>query len=158
MAPCLCVCVCVRLWVHVCAERFLGGREICEILETEIRSGITLFEKHTPIHTCVHATHVHEQTTAFTHVHVYAVYIYTYTDFVDLLDTKTGLICVAVCCSVLQCVAVCCSVLQRVAVCCSVLQCVAVCCSILQCVVVCSSVLQCVAVCCRVLQRLHGTP
>jgi len=33
---------------------------------------------------------------------------------------------------VLLCVAVCCSVLQRVAVCCSVLQCVAVCCSVLQ--------------------------
>ena len=39
------------------------------------------------------------------------------------------LLCVAVCCSVLQCVAVYCSVLQCVAVCCSVLQCVAVCCS-----------------------------
>jgi len=34
------------------------------------------------------------------------------------------LLCVALCCSVLQCVAVCCSVLQCVAVCCSVLQCV----------------------------------
>jgi len=69
-------------------------------------------------------------------------------------------LCVAVCCSVLQCVAVCCSVLQCVAVqlyrqlveqskydkdavwlwqvlcvavCCCVLQCVAVCCSVLQC-------------------------
>jgi len=30
-------------------------------------------------------------------------------------------LCVAVCCSVLQCVAVCCSVLQCVADCCSVL-------------------------------------
>ena len=46
------------------------------------------------------------------------------------------LLCVAVCCSVLQCVAVFCSVLQCVAVCCSVLQCVAVCCSVLQCVAV----------------------
>jgi len=70
------------------------------------------------------------------------------------------LVCVAVCCSVLQCVAVCCSVLQCVAVCCSVssfsvkhdsvhddalqdmttyriviIVCVAVCCSVLQCVV-----------------------
>ena len=33
-------------------------------------------------------------------------------------------LCVAVCCSVLQCVAVCCSVLQCVAVCCRLLQCV----------------------------------
>jgi len=32
------------------------------------------------------------------------------------------LLCVAVCCYVLQCVAVCCSVLQYVAVCCSELQ------------------------------------
>ena len=40
------------------------------------------------------------------------------------------LLCVAVCCSVLQCVAVCCSVLQCVAVCCRLLQCVAVCCSL----------------------------
>ena len=32
------------------------------------------------------------------------------------------LLCVAVCCSVLQCVAVCCSLLQCVAVCCSALQ------------------------------------
>ena len=55
-------------------------------------------------------------------------------------------VCVAVCCSVLQCVAVCCSVLQCVAVCCSVLQCIAVCCSVLQCVAVCCSVLQCTAV------------
>jgi len=52
------------------------------------------------------------------------------------------LLCVAVCCSVLQCVAVCCSVLQCVAVCCSVLQCVAVC-SVLQCAAVRCSVLQC---------------
>jgi len=33
------------------------------------------------------------------------------------------MLCVTVCCSVLQCVAVCCSVLQCIAVCCSVLQC-----------------------------------
>ena len=33
-----------------------------------------------------------------------------------------NLLCVAVCCSVLQCVAVCCSVLQCDAVCCSVLK------------------------------------
>ena len=44
------------------------------------------------------------------------------------------MLCVAVCCSVLQCVAVCCSASQYVAVGCSVLQCVAVCCSALQCV------------------------
>ena len=37
-----------------------------------------------------------------------------------------AVLCVAVCCSVLQCVAVCCSVLKCVAVCCSVLQCVVV--------------------------------
>jgi len=53
------------------------------------------------------------------------------------------ILCVAVCCSVLQCVAVC------VAVCCSVLKCVAVCaavyCTVLQCVSVCA------AVCCTVL-------
>jgi len=34
-------------------------------------------------------------------------------------------VCVAVCCSVVQCVTVCCSVLQCAAMCCSVLQCVA---------------------------------
>ena len=45
-------------------------------------------------------------------------------------------LCVAVCCIVLQCVAVCCSVLQCVAVCCSVLQCVAECCRVLQSVAV----------------------
>jgi len=82
------------------------------------------------------------------------------------------LLCVAVCCSVLQCVAVCCSVLQCVAVCCSdvecpalsssLLQCVAACCrqsrhvsNLLQgvsvAVVCCCSVLQCAAVCCSVL-------
>jgi len=61
------------------------------------------------------------------------------------------LLCVAVCCGVLQCGAVCCSVLQCVAVCCSVLQCVAVCCSSL----VCCSVLQCVAVCCSLLQSVR---
>jgi len=44
-----------------------------------------------------------------------------------------AVVCVAVCCSVLQCVAACCSVVQCVAVWCSVLQCVAVCCSVLQC-------------------------
>jgi len=74
------------------------------------------------------------------------------------------LLCVIVCCSVLQCVAVCCSIPycqyvdqqsqqhppphQRVAACCSVLQCVAVCCSVLLCVTVCCSVLQRVAACC----------
>ena len=47
-----------------------------------------------------------------------------------------NLVCVAVCCSVLQCVAVYCSVLQRVAVCCSVLQCIAVCCCMLPCVAI----------------------
>ena len=46
-------------------------------------------------------------------------------------------LCLAVCCSVLQCVAVRCSALQCVAVRCSALQCVAVCCSVLQCVAVC---------------------
>ena len=55
-------------------------------------------------------------------------------------------LCVAVCCSVLQCVAVCYSVLQCVAVCCysevySILEC-----CVLECVAVCRSVLQCVAV------------
>jgi len=43
------------------------------------------------------------------------------------------LLCVAMCCNVLQCVEVCCSVLHRVAACCSmlqrVLQRVAMCCS-----------------------------
>jgi len=69
------------------------------------------------------------------------------------------------------CVSVCCRVLQGVAVCCSVLQCVAVCCGVFNarqpgtmniqsvyssevmcilCVAVCCSVLQCVAVCCSV--------
>ena len=69
------------------------------------------------------------------------------------------MMCVAVCCGVLQCVVVCCSVLQCVAVCCSMLQCVAGCCSVLQCVAVCCSVLQCsvATVCCcshTVLQRV----
>ena len=77
-----------------------------------------------------------------------------------------AVVCVAVCCSVLQCVAVCCSVLQCGTVCCSMVQCVAVCCSVLQCVAmfwrvsglnkeryaelcvaVFSTVLQCVTVC-----------
>ena len=88
------------------------------------------------------------------------------------------LLCVAVCCRVLQGVAerfsaellcMCCSncsvwcvqilahgyMMQCVAVNCSVLQCVVVWCSVLQCVqcvAVCYSVLQCVAVCCSVLQ------
>ena len=71
-----------------------------------------------------------------------------------------SVMCVAVCCSVLQCVAVCRSVSQCVAVCCSVLQCVAVCCSVLQCVALCCGVWQnvacqicllCVAVWCSVL-------
>jgi len=80
--------------------------------------------------------------------------------------TSAAVVCVAVCCSVLQCVAVCCSVLQRVQTCkcvadmhecgrgscCSVLQCDAVCCSVLQYVAVCCSGLQWVAVCCSVLQ------
>ena len=58
-------------------------------------------------------------------------------------------LCVAVCCSLLQFVAVCCSALQRVA---DVLQCDAACCNVLQYValhlVCCSAlhVLQCVAV------------
>ena len=46
-------------------------------------------------------------------------------------------LCVAVCCSVLQCVAVCGNVLQCVAMCCSVLQCVAACCNVWQSVAVC---------------------
>ena len=83
------------------------------------------------------------------------------------------LLCVAMCCGVLQCgavlyyslktaigsprtfyvcllqcVAVCCSVLQCVAVCRSVLQCVALYCSVFLRVGVCWSVLHCVAVCC----------
>jgi len=53
----------------------------------------------------------------------------------------------------LLCLAVCCSVLQCVAVCCNVLQCVALCCTVLHCVAACCSVLQCVALCCRVLLR-----
>jgi len=60
------------------------------------------------------------------------------------------LMCVDVCCNLLQCVTVCCSVLRCVTVCSSVLQCVAVCLSVLRCVAVCCSVLQCVAVCCSV--------
>ena len=43
------------------------------------------------------------------------------------------LMCVAVCCSLLQCVA---EVRHSTNVCCSVLQCVAVCCNVLQCVAV----------------------
>jgi len=85
-------------------------------------------------------------------------------------------VCVAVCCSVLQCRQVpaskdtrespsplgCWSVLECVGVCCSVLQCVALCCSGVQCGAVrCSasqwgavwcSALQCGAVCCSALQ------
>jgi len=41
---------------------------------------------------------------------------------VSTLSIQVALVCIAMCCSVLQCVAVCCSVLQCVAVCCSVLQ------------------------------------
>jgi len=89
--------------------------------------------------------------------------------------TRQGVLCVAVCCSVLQGVAVCCSALQCVAVCCSVLPCVAVCCSVLQkvyngcyrvisvegkegsvlldkVVALCCSMLQCVAVYCNLLR------
>jgi len=89
-----------------------------------------------------------------------------------------SLICVALCCSVLQCVAVCCSALQCVVLRCSVLQCVAVCCSalhcdatcmqwavlccsalphccILHCVEVSCNVWQCVAVRCSVLQSRY---
>jgi len=87
MAPCLCVCVCVRLWVHVCAERFLGGREICEILGTEIRSGVTLLEKHTPIHTSVDGCvflrnthpstpHMHTNKQPPLHTYMYMQYIF----------------------------------------------------------------------------------
>jgi len=61
---------------------------------------------------------------------------------------------VAVCCSLLLCVAVCCCVLQSVAVCCSLLLCVAVCCCVLQSVAVCCNLLLCVAVCCCVLQSV----
>jgi len=51
-------------------------------------------------------------------------------------------VCVAVCCSVLQCVAVCyfskvCSIMMNKSCHTVVLQCVAVCCSVLQCVAVC---------------------
>jgi len=89
------------------------------------------------------------------------------------------LLCVALCCSVLQCVAVCCGVavccsvlqsrhasrwadvLQCVAVCCSVLQFVAARSSMLQCIKVCYSALMCVAVyvkvCCSMMQTSHGT-
>ena len=91
--------------------------------------------------------------------------------FIDKISTKTiineiHLICVAVCCSVLQQVATCCSVLQCVAMCCSpqtiiyeihhlrvALCCsIAVCCSVMQCVAVCCSELQCAVVCCSLLQ------
>jgi len=55
-------------------------------------------------------------------------------------DGGIQVVCVAVCCSVLQCVAVFCSMLQSVGdsgmqilVYCSVWQCVAVCCSVMQC-------------------------
>jgi len=69
-----------------------------------------------------------------------------------------SVLCVAVCCSVLQCVAVCCSVLQCLAVSCSVLQCVAQCvereclhCGL--CLYACfHRVLQCLAVSCSVSQ------
>jgi len=102
----------------------------------------------------------------------------------QLVEVCRGvLLCVAVCCCVLQCVAfkkkatvfVLCysSVLLRVAVCSSVqekgdgihavLQCVTVCCSVLQCVAVCCSMLQsrkkrgfrcCFVVCYSVLQHV----
>ena len=45
------------------------------------------------------------------------------------LEYDLRLVCVAVCCNVLQCVTTCCNVLQHVVVCCSVLQRVAVCCT-----------------------------
>ena len=61
------------------------------------------------------------------------------TELINVLKAAGSLsvLCVAVCCSMLQYVAVCCSMLQYVAVCCSMLQYVAVCCSVLQCVAVC---------------------
>ena len=61
-----------------------------------------------------------------------------------LSNVLYAVVCVAVCCSVLQCGAVCCSVVQCGAVWCSVLQCGAVWCSVVQCVAVCCSVLQCI--------------
>jgi len=62
-------------------------------------------------------------------------------------------LCVAVCCGVLQCVAVlrhqeC----RRVQLKPAVLQCVAVCCSVLPCDTERHSMLQCVAACCSVMQ------
>ena len=64
------------------------------------------------------------------------------------IQSVSPLVCVAVCCNMLQCVEVCCSVLQQcVAACCRVLQCAVVRCRVLQCVAVCCSALQCVAVC-----------
>ena len=73
------------------------------------------------------------------------------------------LLCVAVCCSVLQCAAgvhirvrpVCDGRAMEVRVC-GVMQCVAVCCGVLQYVAMCCSVLQCVALCCSVLQCVVG--
>ena len=77
-------------------------------------------------------------------------------------------LCVAVCCSVLQCVAVCCRDIHKCmychAACWSVLQCVAVCCNMMQCVAEyvadistnACNVMQCTqcvcAVCCSALQ------
>jgi len=55
------------------------------------------------------------------------------------------ILCVAVCCSVLQCVAVCCSVLQLIKSFLNKPTCVAVCCGVLLCVAVCCRVRQCVA-------------
>ena len=65
--------------------------------------------------------------------------------------------------ALVMCVAVCCSVLQYVAVCCSVLQCVLqwllslLWLALVMCVAVCCSMLQYVAVCCSMLQWLSCT-
>ena len=88
-----------------------------------------------------HVCHVHGSRHPHTQLGLSRIFGYSSFDkgmcaFLDCLSALQGLLCVAVCCSVLQCVAVCCSI--------NVSQCVTVCCSVLHC--------QRVAVCCRVLQ------
>jgi len=66
------------------------------------------------------------------------------------------LLCVAMCCRVLQCGAVCRNIIQCVAVCCHVLQCGAVCCNVMPCVAMCCSVLQFSAQGCEQVRKFHA--
>jgi len=61
-----------------------------------------------------HVPHIHDMLYIL-HTFIFGIVVAT------PVTQKCDIMCVAVCCSVLQCVAVCCSVLQCVAVCCSVL-------------------------------------